>query len=206
MPRGNLLMMKTTPNQRLRAARKKAGFSSAAKAAARFGWNTSTYRSHENGQTQPGADDAEKYAHAFKVEPDWIMFGDKPRRADPPHTVPVHGYVGAGAGIDPFEDTHPIDHIELPALDDQLQCVVVRGLSMYPRYFDGEKLLYSAERRSPARLVGEECVVRLTNGQMLVKIIRRGSRKTLFNLESWNAPLLEDQAIDWASPIIWSKR
>ncbi len=49
-------------------------------------------------------------------------------------------------------------------------------------------------------------MVRLTNGQMLVKIIRRGSRKTLFNLESWNAPLLEDQAIDWASPIVWSKR
>lgn len=87
-----------------------------------------------------------------------------------------------------------------------MSCVIVRGPSMYPRYFDGEKLLYRTERRHPSRLINEECVVRLTNGQMLVKIIRRGTRKTLFNLESWNAPLMEDQEIDWASPIEWRGR
>ena len=62
-----------TSNERLRKAREKAGFISARSAAARFGWNPSTYASHENGQTPVPQKAAEKYAKAFKTTAAYIL-------------------------------------------------------------------------------------------------------------------------------------
>jgi phage repressor protein C with HTH and peptisase S24 domain len=196
-----------TSGNRLQQAREAAGFKSARQAALRYGWKPSTYRSHENGQIpEVPATWAKEYAKKFGVSVGWILTGEGRRKSGPRptedrHYIAISGYVGAGATVIPFDDSSPIDEFEFPKIPDGMNCVVIRGNSMYPRYFDGEKLLYPSERQSPARLLNEECVVCLTNGQMLVKIIRRGSRKTLFNLESWNAPLMEDQAIEWACPI-----
>lgn len=67
--------------ERLKSARKNAGFKSARAAALRFKWNPSTYASHENGQTDPVPNDAAfEYAKAFKVSPLWILHGVGPRR------------------------------------------------------------------------------------------------------------------------------
>jgi phage repressor protein C with HTH and peptisase S24 domain len=63
-------------NQRLRAARERAGFKSARAAAIRHGWNPSTYSSHENGQTTVPVKAAETYAKAFKVSHGWILTGE----------------------------------------------------------------------------------------------------------------------------------
>lgn len=60
-------------NNRLREARKGAGFKSARAAAIRFGWTPSTYASHENGQTPVPKDAAKTYAKAFKVDQAWLM-------------------------------------------------------------------------------------------------------------------------------------
>jgi len=81
--------------------------------------------------------------------------------------------------------------------------VIARGDSMYPRYFDGERLFYVNREHPPSELIGQECVVKLHDGRMLVKILRRGSRSGRFNLESWNAGLLEDQQVEWAAPVRW---
>ena len=204
-------MMAETSNSRLRKARLGAGFKSARQAAMTHHWVVSTYASHENGQTPVPAEAARDYAKKFGVSAGWILTGEGDRHTPQLHprkrqAVPVTGYVGAGAAVFPFEDSVPIDEVEMPHDDNNLNCVIVRGLSMYPRYFDGEKLFYPVDRQSPSRLINEECVLRLTTGEMLVKIIRRGSKKTLFNLESWNAPLMEDQPIDWACPIVWRGR
>jgi transcriptional regulator with XRE-family HTH domain len=73
MPRGKVWgMMK--PGERLKKAREAAGLSSAMAAAKKFGWPTSTYASHENGQTpEIPHDAARKYAKAFKVSAAWLM-------------------------------------------------------------------------------------------------------------------------------------
>lgn len=62
-------------NERLRDARKASGFESAAEAAKRFGWAPSTYAGHENGHRGFKMKTARKYAAAFNVTPEWIMFG-----------------------------------------------------------------------------------------------------------------------------------
>jgi phage repressor protein C with HTH and peptisase S24 domain len=189
-------------NERLREARKVAGFRSARSAALRHHWTPSTYASHENGQTPVPPDAAKAYAKAFRVSQAWLLTGEGDRR--PPRLVELAGQVGAGGDIEPLPESAPIDHVDgPPGAPANIEAVIVRGTSMYPRYFEGEHLFYQKAKKRPEDLIGRECVVQLADGRMLVKIIRRGSKRHLFNLESWNAPTLEDQKVDWAAPVRW---
>jgi phage repressor protein C with HTH and peptisase S24 domain len=71
----DLLKHDSTPGERLRDARKKAGYSSAAKAADAMGITSSTYAGHENGQNEFDRDQAIAYGRKFKVSPAFLMFG-----------------------------------------------------------------------------------------------------------------------------------
>lgn len=64
-------------DERLKKARKQAGFTSARQAAARLGLKHSTYAAHENGQNAYDAAQAAEYAKAFKVSASWLLLGDK---------------------------------------------------------------------------------------------------------------------------------
>jgi transcriptional regulator with XRE-family HTH domain len=151
----------------------------------------------ERGQRQPTLDNLRKLAKALRAPI------SKLARERTVHAV---GYVGAGAEIIPVDD-HAVgagmEEVELPpGVPDDAVLVIVKGDSMYPRYFDGEYLFYVRDSRPAAELTGRECVVKLADGRMFVKMLRRGARVGLFNLESWNAPLLEDQAVEWAAPVM----
>jgi Helix-turn-helix domain len=61
----------------LKAARKAAGFPTAAAAAAHFGWSVARYRSHESGIRSFGAEDLKRYAKAFGVKKDQLTFPDQ---------------------------------------------------------------------------------------------------------------------------------
>ena len=58
---------------RLRSAREKAGFASAAAAARNHNWGEAAYRHHENGTRSFGIDQAIQYASAFKVSASWLL-------------------------------------------------------------------------------------------------------------------------------------
>lgn len=64
-------------NKRLKQARLQAGFSSATAAIEQFGWNSSKYRAHENGQNNFKVGDAKIYAAAYRVSPAWLLVGDE---------------------------------------------------------------------------------------------------------------------------------
>lgn len=64
-----------TQNERLRAARKAAGYKSAREAWEKFEWNENTYRAHEAGPREIGKDNAVKYAAAFGVSLMWLLTG-----------------------------------------------------------------------------------------------------------------------------------
>jgi DNA-binding XRE family transcriptional regulator len=61
---------------RLKNARINAGFRTARAAAKRFGWNTSTYGAHENGQNGFAIETAAQYARAFGVRLQYLLFGE----------------------------------------------------------------------------------------------------------------------------------
>lgn len=172
-----------------------------AQAAKRFGWTASTYASHENGQTPLPVDAAHDYGRAFKVSPAWLLTGEGPRTAP---EVEILGYVGAGTDIISVDSGGLGESVELPpGAAPNTGVVIVRGNSMYPRYLEGEKIYYVTDRRDPDEMIGKECVVQLADGRIMVKRLRRGSRRRLYNLESYNAPMIEDQRVEWAARVRW---
>lgn len=189
------------PNERLRQAREEAGYETAAEAARRFGWPVPAYRHHENGIRRFDMGRAETYAKAFRVSPEWLAFG---RGTFERKGVPVVGYVGAGSEVFPFDDGGALDWVDaMPGIHPNAVAVIVRGDSMYPRYFDGDVLVYD-EHISVRRANGQECVIALTDGRRLVKTVRATS--TLVILESFNAAPIENPEIEWVAPILWVKR
>lgn len=66
----------TEPHERLRQARKDAGFETGAHAAKRFHWNENTYKSAENGTRGITPRSAKKYADAFGRTAGWILHGE----------------------------------------------------------------------------------------------------------------------------------
>lgn len=66
----------STMNQRLKHARLQAGFKTATAAIEHCGWNSSTYRAHENGQNNYKIKDAKIYADAYGVSPVWLLVGE----------------------------------------------------------------------------------------------------------------------------------
>lgn len=91
-----------TPSKRLRWARiKRGGFDSAAAAAQAYGWNTSTYSGHENGDRNPSRDAAKRYAKAFRVSWTWLLEGEGlPDDRVTIVAIPTKGEVAAGRWLD----------------------------------------------------------------------------------------------------------
>jgi phage repressor protein C with HTH and peptisase S24 domain len=87
-------------SDRLREARKKAGFPSASAAAEAFGWQIPAYIHHENGTRTFTVEAAKRYARAFRVNPGWLLALDKVEIATAETSrgriVEVTGSVAAG--------------------------------------------------------------------------------------------------------------
>ena len=71
-----------SPSDRLKEARVLRGFTSAAQAAEAIGLNKSTYRHHENGTRDIQTEAAQRYARFFHTQPEWILYGKKPKREE----------------------------------------------------------------------------------------------------------------------------
>jgi transcriptional regulator with XRE-family HTH domain len=192
-----------TPNDRLREARFAAGYKDPASAARAMGISTVTYYSHENG-TRGLVRSARRYAEFFRVSLDWLLTG----RGAPPgqHGLFIAGHVGAGAEVYPEIDGaagYAIDQIDAPVrLSRAAVGVWVRGDSMYPAFESGDILVYEEQRTDFSDLIGKRTIVKLQDGRMFVKRLRRGSTKDFYYLESTNAPPIEDVKIEWAAPIV----
>lgn len=120
--------------------------------------------------------------------------------------MPLVGYVGAGAEVICTDDGEgALDDIDPPpGVGPDAVAVIVRGDSMWPRYSDGDVLIYDSHA-SLEKVNGSECIVALTDGRRYVKNLRRNPDGT-HDLESWNAPPIRDVQIEWVALIIWVKR
>lgn len=193
---------------RLRQARKAAGFEDATAAARRFGWVIPTYLAHENGsrgfQTERGI----AYARAYKIHPGWLLTGEGSRSSMV--RIPVSGYVGAGGMIFPADETTGpggIDEIELPPGEyGEFAAFKVRGDSNYPAYRNDEIIFVRKEGGPPLEYINRECVIQTADGRRMLKMLRFGSKKGHFTLISFNAPPMIDEQVEWASPVEWTRK
>jgi phage repressor protein C with HTH and peptisase S24 domain len=201
--------------RRLTEARQAAGYRSARAAAMENGWPESSYRAHESGTRTIGQDDAERYARRFhlrgaQVTAQDILFGaaDEPvHEAEPnPHQVPVMGYVGAGAVVEPDFEQVPedgLDAIDLPfVVEDGIIAFRVRGESMRPSYRDGDAILVWREQRMATdSYIGEEAVVRTGDGRRFLKEIQGAGKRGIYNLYSHNDRMIENVRLEWVGEI-----
>lgn len=133
-------------SERLRIARKRAGYSSASDAARQFGWGESAYRHHENGTRSYGLDLAARYGRAFKVKPGWLLgipgIDDEPVAAlSEAAPLEVGGIVAAGVWREDTAISEPMV-IDLPPLVSGSKRLgyIVEGRSMDLVYEPGTVL------------------------------------------------------------------
>lgn len=201
--------------KRLKAARVAAGYRSSREAALQNEWPESSYRAHEGGTRTIGQDDAERYAARFRfdgvdVTARGILFGD----ADAPtqategrNVVGVKGLVSAGGVIETateqLADGDDLYEISVPfPVEEGTIAFRVSGTSGYPKFDPDDVVLCSKHGENPERLVGLYAVVMTGTGDRYLKRILQGSKKGRFHLESYNAPLISDARVKWASGII----
>lgn len=154
-----------------------------------MGAQVSTYTNHENG-TAGLSRAGERYARFFKVSLEWLLTGKgdmKSARRAEHFSIPVDGVVGAGFAVEPINDNLiGDDAVDMPG-DGTLGALRVRGDSQYPRFQDGEVVIYDRRPAAPQDMANKLAVVQLADGRRLVKTLRKGPGET-WTLESHNAP------------------
>jgi phage repressor protein C with HTH and peptisase S24 domain len=126
-------------------------------------------------------------------------------------TIPLIGFAQAGLGGFFDDGGHPVgsgwDEVELPEIEKGgVYALEVSGESMLPLYRDGDIIIVSTTE-APRR--GDRVVVRTTEGEVMAKVLKRETAKTI-ELQSLNTEhqdrLLERSAVAFVHRIIWARQ
>jgi hypothetical protein len=142
-------------------------------------------------------------AETLMTTPGWLLEGEgDPETAKPP-TVPVVGYVQAGAEAVLFASGQgPFDYVPAPEGSSRHTVAAeIRGESLGP--FFSEWLIFWDDVRSPITedLIGSLCVVGLPDGRILVKKLKSSKVAGLYHLLSQTEAPIFDQEIEWAAKV-----
>jgi repressor LexA len=167
-------------------------------AAEAMGVSRSQFIKLERGERRLTSDYIGMAAKAFQVRASEII--EESSR----ETVPVMGFIGAGAEILPdYEQIPPegIDQIDVPfPLPDDMVAFEVRGDSMLPVFKDKSiVIVYREQKRPLVDFYGEEAAVRTADGRRFIKTITKGTSGV--NLLSWNAAPIENVHLEWIGEI-----
>ncbi|WP_375695970.1 S24 family peptidase [Bartonella sp. AC67GZZY] len=110
------------PKDRLKIARKNAGYTTPSEAARTIpALNQNTLISHENGNRGISRQIAELYGQVFNVDPGWILYGEFPQENPNLNiSIPLVSWISAGElreqdGIMDFSDYSMTEAVNLPA-------------------------------------------------------------------------------------------
>lgn len=148
--------------------------------------------------------DSIEAANAVARKYGYPTYGSK--AADMQRMIPIVGRVGAGAVVIPFGESSGQSAESPGDAKPGTVAVEVDGDSMFPAYEDGA-ILYYSDQLPPEAMINRRCIVALADGRMYVKVLRQGSMKGLWTLQSLNPlyPDMKDEDVDWAAKIDWVK-
>lgn len=176
------------PRERLRWARRAAGYKSASQFAAALGILPETYRTHENGLRKIGPVHAQRYAAHLGVSHSWLLFGDppsdhdiaRPGGAPDPSTRPAERLPSSPAHLLPLRTSIPsgtdtkihfgptIGYVPRPHFvgpSTAAYALTVADTAMTPRYRPGT-VVFIDPKKTPRP--GSGVVVLLSDGSMLL--------------------------------------
>ena len=120
-----------------------------------------------------------------------------------PKEAPVVGYVGAGSEAHYYDGGHPPDDFAPmpPGGTEQTVAVEVRGDSLGTMF--NRWIVYYDDVRTPPTpdMLRKLCVVGLASGQVLVKMLIKGSTPDRFHLLSQSGGMIEDAEVVWAAEV-----
>ena len=101
--------------------------------------------------------------------------------------IGVKGLIGAGGVIETsseqIADGDSLYEIEVPfTVPDDAIAFEVRGVSMWPRYDDGDVIVCHRQTVDPDPLIGWEAAVGTPDGDRYLKRLLKGSRRGLYRL------------------------
>jgi transcriptional regulator with XRE-family HTH domain len=191
---------------RLALAMKRAGLNQPqlADAASRAGQPVSQQNVQQvlSGRNKTAGKHISAIADALDVTTDWLVAGKGGGKSRRRVEALLVGKVGAGAEITRLDEGTVLAGVEPPPGVDAPNVAEISGDSQYPLQ-EGWLIFYGPEHAGVAEdCMGKLCVVQVKDGPTLLKTVKRGSRKGLFRLESWNAPPREDVRLAWAARVI----
>lgn len=193
--------MNTTLSDRIKAIRQGLGLNQT-EFGERLDATQSTVARWEKG-SQPSANYLHKIADLANTTVDSLL-GLDAMQALSASTIQVVGYVGAGAVVVPIDDYAKGDGMGFierpPSVHGKAVAVEVQGDSLFPVAENGWRLVYTGDQTmDESEVLNRLCIVKLVNGQILVKRVVKGSVKQRYHLVSTNAPMIEDAEIEWAA-------
>lgn len=118
--------------------------------------------------------------------------------------TPIVGIARLGTeNIEYTKDQENLGDTEPPEMaTDKTVALEVRGSSMGGRIEDGD-LVFFEDRREPVTpdLYGRVCVIGCSDGRVVIKRIKPGSKPGHFHLLSYSAEPEFDVAVDWAAKV-----
>lgn len=187
--------------ERLRTARRTAGYARAVDAINAFGWNRATYFGHENGRRGLTRDMLLTYANAFHVEHLWLAFGQGPMRGRGPRQIRIEGLVGDLATIESLDEE--IEPVEMPEgfNPEAYIAMRVKNNNNRPAFWQGWTLLFLRNHGGPENYFDQLCLVTLADGRRLIRTLLPGTQAGRYTLTSPVAPSERDVKISSAAPL-----
>lgn len=183
-----------TRSERLKKARRDAGYRTAADAARALGVPYPTYASHENGSRKFEADEAANYAKKFKVEVNWLLLGGTARVltkvSSPLATINVIGTIRAGLWQDADAGDAGLYQV-VPAAPDEppewQYAFTVEGTSLNKIALPGDILICLDAIQARYEMKDNDLVVverSRYSGQMIERTAKR-IRRVINGYELW---------------------
>lgn len=189
-----------SPAERLRAARRAAGFATASEAARSRGWTVSTYLGHENGDRVPSRESAKRYAKAFRVRWDWILEGDSSSTIA--SEMPISGKINRSSKVEFDHNLKGMTPVPPDGAGDVI--ALVAGSSVMPGVLEERWVVYceKARRKPSDDDIGRASLIGLDGGDVFLGRLYR-ARGGRYDVVSLNFESTKDVSVDWISLVTW---